>query len=192
MKRSSAGRSIRATSAGGSVSSRLLQSENRLRREGSHRPAALYRFAGNHDPGSLPLRPAFRPAARLNPAVNEGPHDQIDRIIAAYSKPEAADLAVRIKDQLQSMGCDVVAERELAQATPQTLRAIVVLGGDGLMMRAATCTRYPALRHQFRKGRIPGDGRAPRLADAVTALLRPLYRSGEATLAATLVAAPTA
>ncbi len=35
------------------VSSRLLQSENRLRREGSHRPAALYRFAGNHDPASF-------------------------------------------------------------------------------------------------------------------------------------------
>ena len=39
------------------VSSRLLQSENRLRREGSHRPAALYRFAGNHDPASF-LTPA--------------------------------------------------------------------------------------------------------------------------------------
>jgi 8-oxo-dGTP diphosphatase len=39
------------------VSSRLLQAENRLRREGSHRPAALYRFAGNHDPASF-LTPA--------------------------------------------------------------------------------------------------------------------------------------
>jgi len=62
-------------------------------------------------------------------------------IIAAYSKPEAADLAVRIREQLQSMGCDVVPERELAQATPETLRAIIVLGGDGLMMRAASM--YP-------------------------------------------------
>ena len=35
------------------VSSGLLKSENRLRREGSHRPAALYRFAGNHDPVSF-------------------------------------------------------------------------------------------------------------------------------------------
>lgn len=35
------------------VTSGLLQPENRLRREGSHRPAALYRFAGNHDPGSF-------------------------------------------------------------------------------------------------------------------------------------------
>ena len=34
------------------VSSGLLQSENRLRRQGSHRPAALFRFAGNHDPAS--------------------------------------------------------------------------------------------------------------------------------------------
>jgi hypothetical protein len=39
------------------VSSGLLQSENRLRREGSHRPAALYRFSGSHDPGSY-LTPA--------------------------------------------------------------------------------------------------------------------------------------
>ena len=35
------------------VSSGLLQSENQLRRQGSHRPAALYRFAGNHDPASF-------------------------------------------------------------------------------------------------------------------------------------------
>ena len=35
------------------VSSGLLQSENQLRREGSHRPAALYRFAGNHNPASF-------------------------------------------------------------------------------------------------------------------------------------------
>lgn len=34
------------------ISSGLVQAENRKRREGSHRPAALYRFAGNHDPGS--------------------------------------------------------------------------------------------------------------------------------------------
>jgi 8-oxo-dGTP diphosphatase len=44
------------------VSSRLHQSENRLRRQGSHRPAALYRFAGNHDPASYltPLAPPHR------------------------------------------------------------------------------------------------------------------------------------
>lgn len=51
------------------VSSRLLKSENRLRREGSHRPAALYRFAGNHDPasyltpGAAPVRASDQPDA---------------------------------------------------------------------------------------------------------------------------------
>jgi 8-oxo-dGTP diphosphatase len=34
------------------VSSGLLESENRLRRDGNHRPAALYRFSGEHDPAS--------------------------------------------------------------------------------------------------------------------------------------------
>jgi 8-oxo-dGTP diphosphatase len=34
------------------VSSGLLHAENRQRRDGSHRPAALYRFSGAHDPGS--------------------------------------------------------------------------------------------------------------------------------------------
>ena len=34
------------------ISSGLVQAENRKRRVGSHRPAALYRFAGNHDPAS--------------------------------------------------------------------------------------------------------------------------------------------
>jgi len=62
-------------------------------------------------------------------------------IIAAYSKPEAAELAVQIREHLQSMGCPVVPEHELVQATPQGLRAIIVLGGDGLMMRAASM--YP-------------------------------------------------
>ena len=62
-------------------------------------------------------------------------------IIAAYSKPEAADLAVRIREHLQSLGCLVVPEHELNQATPQSFRAIIVLGGDGLMMRAASM--YP-------------------------------------------------
>jgi 8-oxo-dGTP diphosphatase len=34
------------------ISSGLVQAENRTRRVGSHRPAALYRFAGSHDPAS--------------------------------------------------------------------------------------------------------------------------------------------
>lgn len=51
------------------VSSRLLHPENRLRREGSHRPAALYRFAGNHDPASY-LTPLAPPQRSTNPPVD--------------------------------------------------------------------------------------------------------------------------
>lgn len=47
------------------VSSRLLQAENRLRRQGSHRPAALYRFAGNHDPASYLTPPSPAPRSSV-------------------------------------------------------------------------------------------------------------------------------
>ena len=53
------------------VSSRLLQSENRLRRQGSHRPAALYRFAGNHDPASY-LTPLAPPTRTTESSVDRG------------------------------------------------------------------------------------------------------------------------
>jgi NAD+ kinase len=62
-------------------------------------------------------------------------------IIAAFSKPEAADLAGELKRHLESLGCRVMLERELSAAAPDDLLAIVVLGGDGLMMRAANM--YP-------------------------------------------------
>src|SRR5688572_23525425 len=62
-------------------------------------------------------------------------------IIAAFSKPEAADLANQLRAHLEKVGRDVVSERELNSATPGDLEAIVVLGGDGLMMRAANM--YP-------------------------------------------------
>jgi 8-oxo-dGTP diphosphatase len=48
------------------VSSGLLQPENRLRREGSHRPAALYSFAGNHDPASYLTPGAARRGRQTN------------------------------------------------------------------------------------------------------------------------------
>lgn len=49
-------------------SSGLVQSENRKRREGSHRPATLYRFAGNHDPASYltPGEPGAGDASEAN------------------------------------------------------------------------------------------------------------------------------
>jgi NAD+ kinase len=62
-------------------------------------------------------------------------------IIAAFSKPEAADLADQLRLHLQQAGRDVVSERQLNDAAPDDLEAIVVLGGDGLMMRAANM--YP-------------------------------------------------
>jgi NAD+ kinase len=62
-------------------------------------------------------------------------------IIAAFSKPEAADLANQLRLHLQQAGRDVVSERQLNDAAPDDLEAIVVLGGDGLMMRAANM--YP-------------------------------------------------
>lgn len=62
-------------------------------------------------------------------------------IIAAFSKPEAADLALRIKAHVESLGCSVVPEHALSRTGSDDLLAIIVLGGDGLMMRAANM--YP-------------------------------------------------
>lgn len=56
----------------GMVSSGLLEPENAQRRDGSHRPAALYRFSGEHDPASY-LTPLTRATgAEIGPS-NEGP-----------------------------------------------------------------------------------------------------------------------
>jgi NAD+ kinase len=60
-------------------------------------------------------------------------------LIAAKSKPEAATLAADVETWLREHGCIVVPEASL-EATPG-VDAIVVLGGDGLMMRAANA--YP-------------------------------------------------
>lgn len=62
-------------------------------------------------------------------------------IIAAFSKPESTTLAGDLSEYLFSEGSTVVQERDLPTTPPQELRAIIVLGGDGLMMRAANS--YP-------------------------------------------------
>lgn len=54
------------------VSSGLLRPENRLRREGSHRPAALYRFAGAHDPASYLTPEASGKSAEIDAFVDRG------------------------------------------------------------------------------------------------------------------------
>ena len=62
-------------------------------------------------------------------------------IVAALSKPEAEALAVELASYLTDAGRTVVDEAHLAGKTPDDLCGIVVLGGDGLMMRAANT--YP-------------------------------------------------
>lgn len=62
-------------------------------------------------------------------------------IIAAHSKPEAKDLAEQISAWLQERDIAPVSEQELNADGHEQVSAIVVLGGDGLMMRAANA--YP-------------------------------------------------
>ena len=63
-------------------------------------------------------------------------------IVAARSKPEAADLGKRIADWLRDSGHEPIPEPEIG-IEADSIDAIVVLGGDGLMMRAANI--YPNL-----------------------------------------------
>ena len=76
-------------------------------------------------------------------AVAGAPIAKPERIglVAARSKDEARDLAVSVAATLSASGAVVIDEGELAATGVQGVDAIVVLGGDGLMMRAATA--YP-------------------------------------------------
>jgi len=62
-------------------------------------------------------------------------------IVAAQSKTEAEALGVEIGGWLVDQGCEVASEDELTPELFPSLDAIVVLGGDGLMMRAGNS--YP-------------------------------------------------
>ncbi len=62
-------------------------------------------------------------------------------LVAARSKSEAEELSTEIAAWLTDRGCHVVTEEELALDAGRSADAIVVLGGDGLMMRAAN--HYP-------------------------------------------------
>ncbi len=62
-------------------------------------------------------------------------------LVAARSKDEARELAVSVAETLTSAGVEVIGEEQLGTAHGGTVDAIVALGGDGLMMRAATA--YP-------------------------------------------------
>lgn len=70
------------------------------------------------------------------------PHRRVG-LVAARSKEEAQELAITIQAALEDAGATVVPETELLAATGPAADAIVVLGGDGLMMRAANM--YPGV-----------------------------------------------
>jgi NAD+ kinase len=62
-------------------------------------------------------------------------------LVAAHSKAEAHELARDVETWLGERGCTVVPEAALGRDGAAAVDAIVVLGGDGLMMRAANA--YP-------------------------------------------------
>ena len=64
-------------------------------------------------------------------------------LIAAHSKEQAQELSPTVAGALSAKGVDVVPEEELGfgESARHQVDAIVVLGGDGLMMRAANA--YP-------------------------------------------------
>lgn len=62
-------------------------------------------------------------------------------VVAALSKAEAGSLAVEIGNWLSERGRTVIPESDLLRDEGRSADAIVVLGGDGLMMRAANA--YP-------------------------------------------------
>lgn len=62
-------------------------------------------------------------------------------LVAALSKPEAHQLATEIRQRCAELGVTVIEEDELSPAAAKQVDGILVLGGDGLMMRAAKA--YP-------------------------------------------------
>jgi NAD+ kinase len=73
-------------------------------------------------------------------------------LVAAYSKVEAEALAIEVLAWFSSRNCIVVMEADLTEHPQVQVDAIVVLGGDGLMMRAAnTYPDIPLLGINFGK-----------------------------------------
>lgn len=64
-------------------------------------------------------------------------------LIAARSKVEAQELSTNVARALDNAGAEVVAEESLTLGAHGPIDAIVVLGGDGLMIRAANS--YPEI-----------------------------------------------
>lgn len=110
-------------------------------------------------------------------------------LVAAFSKPEAADLAQEISAWLTAHDCEVVPEDQLTINSSAEVGAIVVLGGDGLMMRAANAyPDTPLLGINFGKVGFLALVERRDWEAALDALIHRNYRIEEgATLAATLV-----
>lgn len=64
-------------------------------------------------------------------------------LVAARSKDEAQELAPAVAEALRQSGATVIPEAELLRPGVEPADAVVVLGGDGLMMRAANS--YPGV-----------------------------------------------
>lgn len=80
------------------------------------------------------------PARRQVEAGEERPPVRRVGLVAARSKPEAGELGREVADWLAAQGLAVIPEADLG-GEGAAVDAVVVLGGDGLMMRAANA--YP-------------------------------------------------
>ena len=110
-------------------------------------------------------------------------------IVAALSKVEAGELAVEIDKWLARRNCVVVPESELNEDGGKSVDIIVVLGGDGLMMRAAnTYPDVPLLGINFGKVGFLALVERRNWHQALEALLAGRFRIQEgATLAASVL-----
>jgi NAD+ kinase len=109
-------------------------------------------------------------------------------LVAAQSKSEAATLADEIGDWLTDHGGQVVPEEELTPEAVGQVDAVVVLGGDGLMMRAANAyPDTPLLGINFGKVGFLALVERNDWQEAMTAVLAGEYEIQEsATLAASI------
>ena len=80
-------------------------------------------------------------ASQITVPENANPRPRRVGLVAARSKSEARELAISVATALSAAGAEVVPEEALTAAALDAIDAIVVLGGDGLMMRAANA--YP-------------------------------------------------
>lgn len=109
-------------------------------------------------------------------------------IFAAFSKPEAGALADEITAWLSSRKIEVVPESQLSENAVDDVEAIIVLGGDGLMMRSAKAyPDTPLLGINFGKVGFLALAERRDWQSAIDALLRMDYQIEEtATLEATI------